>query len=354
MEVLIFNVGSSSLKWTVLAEDDSIIAQGNERASGMDPAALRDTIERVGAACARASADVRVVGHRIVHGASIFQSSVRVDDAVRRTLEQLAALDALHMRPALSLLDAARTCMPEVPHVAAFDTAFHRTLSADAAAYALPHEWSTLLPQGVELRRYGFHGLSVEWSLERARRLLGELPRRVLVAHLGSGCSVTAVLDGKSIDTTMGFTPLDGLMMGTRPGALDPGLLIFLERECGLEPARLAEGLERRAGLLGVSGTSADLREVMAAAQRGDSRAQLAYGCFIACGRRGLGAMSGSLGGVDAVIFTGGMGEHSRRVRADLRRFLREGDEGTVRVLVVHAREDLIVARDARQLMRSG
>ncbi len=350
MEVLIFNVGSSSLKWTVLREDDSILAQGNEPAGAAGPAALRDTVERIRTRARGA----RVVGHRIVHGGSIFQSSIRIDEDARRRLGKLAALDPLHMRPALSLLDAARAAMPDVPHVAAFDTAFHRTLSTAASGYALPEEWSALAPEGMELRRYGFHGLSVEWSVERARQVFGDLPRRLLVAHLGSGCSVTAVLDGASIDTTMGFTPLDGLMMGTRPGAIDPGLLIFLQRECGLAHDQLSEGLERRAGLLGVSGRSADLKTIMTAADRGDARAQLAYDRFIAYGRRGLGAMAGSLGGVDVLVFTGGIGEHSPRTRRDLSRFLGDRIRRSVRVLVVHAREDLIVARDARRLMRIG
>jgi len=372
MEALIFNVGSSSLKWTALRQDESVIAQGNEDSGGIEPASLRATVGRIAARVP----DAGLIGHRVVHGGALFQSAVRIDAAVRAQLEQLAALDPLHMRPALAVIDAAQAAIPHVPQVASFDTAFHRTICPAAAGYALPREWDRLFPGGAGARRYGFHGLSVQWSIERASVALGALPPRVLVAHLGSGCSVTAVREGCSIDTTMGFTPLDGLMMSTRSGAVDPGLLLRLQREGGLALAALEDGLENHSGLLGVSGISGDLRAVLTAADQGDARAQLAYDRFVVYGRRGLGAMAGSLGGIDALIFTGGIGEHSPRVRADLARFLGEDlidpqrnklqflsesssasrdafeiGAGSPRVLVVRAREDLIVARQARQLM---
>jgi acetate kinase len=303
------------------------------------------------------------VGHRIVHGGLAFEDSVVVDDAVRRELENLLTLDLLHMRPALCALDAAREAFPQALHVAAFDTAFHRTLSKAAAGYALPTEWT----QRWGLRRFGFHGLSVQWSVDWARRNLQPFPRRLVVAHLGSGCSVTAVLDGRSVDTSMGFTPLEGLMMGTRAGSVDPGLLIHLLTHLGVTVLELEDVLTNRSGLLGVSGVSADLREVLAAADAGNSNAWLAYDRFIFCARRAVGAAAGVLGGIDALVFTGGIGEHNARARHDICAAF-EGleldtgaaaDEGVissrrsrVSAVVVKAREDLVLLREVQRLSR--
>jgi acetate kinase len=280
-----------------------------------------------------------------------------INAEVRRALGELLTLDPLHMRPALAGIDAVSEAFPGVVQVGAFDTAFHATLPDAAAGYALPYEWS----ERWGLRRFGFHGLSAAHSLGRVRALLGRTPPRLIICHLGSGCSVTAVADGRSVDTTMGFTPLEGVMMATRAGSVDPGLLLYLQLQHGVSAAELFATLEERSGLLGVSGVSADLRRVLEAADGGAARARLAYERFVLSVRRAVGAMSGVLGGVDTLVFTGGIGENSARVRADVAaalgfaglrlgadsggtgdRLISSG-ESRIAALVVHAREDLVI-----------
>jgi acetate kinase len=354
--VLVLNTGSSTFKWALLTDDEQFVGTGSEDWEAEDALTRKAQIE----ARLRAIPPCRAVGHRIVHGGLAFEDSVVVDDDVRRELESLLTLDLLHMRPALCALDAARDAFPTALHVAAFDTAFHRTLSKAAAGYALPTDWT----QRWGLRRYGFHGLSVSWSVDWVRRNLRPFPRRLVVAHLGSGCSVTAVLDGRSIDTSMGFTPLEGLMMGTRAGSVDPGLLLYLQNHHGVTALELEDTLTNRSGLLGVSGVSADMREVMAAADAGNSNAWLAYDRFVFCARRAVGAAAGVMGGVDALVFTGGIGEHNARVRHDIAAAFEgleldaqaHADEGLisspssrVSAAVVKAREDLVLLREVRR-----
>jgi acetate kinase len=354
--VLILNTGSSTFKWALLSDDEQFVGTGSEEWEAEDALTRNAQIE----ARLRAIPPCKAVGHRIVHGGLAFEDSVVVDDAVRHELENLLTLDLLHMRPALCALDAARDAFPQALHVAAFDTAFHRTLSKAAAGYGLPSEWT----QRWGLRRFGFHGLSVSWSVDWVRRNIQPFPRRLVVAHLGSGCSVTAVLDGRSMDTSMGFTPLEGLMMGTRAGSVDPGLLLHLLTHLGVTALELEDVLTNRSGLLGVSGISADMREVLAAADKGNSNAWLAYDRFIFSARRAVGAAAGVLGGIDALVFTGGIGEHSGRVRHDISAAF-EGleldeaapaDEGVVSslrsrvsVAVVKAREDLVLLHEVQR-----
>ena len=354
--VLILNTGSSTFKWALLSDDERFLGTGSEEWEAEDALTRKAQIE----ARLRAIPPCRAVGHRIVHGGLAFEDSVVVNDAVRREFEKLLTLDLLHMRPALCALDAARDAFPQALHVAAFDTAFHRTLSKAAAGYALPTEWT----QRWGLRRFGFHGLSVSWSVDWVRQHLQPVPRRLVVAHLGSGCSVTAVLDGRSIDTSMGFTPLEGLMMGTRSGSVDPGLLLHLQTHLGVTALELEDVLTNRSGLLGVSGVSADMREVLKAADGGNSNAWLAYDRFVFCARRAVGAAAGVLGGIDALVFTGGIGEHNARVRHDVAAAFdgleldehAAADEGLisssrsrVRAVVVKAREDLVLLREVRR-----
>jgi acetate kinase len=354
--VLILNTGSSTFKWALLSDDEQFLGTGSEEWEAEDALTRKAQIE----ARLRGIPPCKAVGHRIVHGGLAFEDSVVVDDNVRRELESLLTLDLLHMRPALCALDAARDAFPQALHVAAFDTAFHRTLSKAAAGYALPTEWT----QRWGLRRFGFHGLSVSWSVDWMRRHVQPFPRRLVVAHLGSGCSVTAVLDGRSVDTSMGFTPLEGLMMGTRAGSVDPGLLLHLQTHLGVTALELEDVLTNRSGLLGVSGVSADMREVLKAAEDGNSNAWLAYDRFIFCARRAVGAAAGVLGGIDALVFTGGIGEHNPRVRKDIAAAFEEieideeagADEGVIssprsRVVaaVVKAREDLVLLREVRR-----
>lgn len=362
-QVLVLNYGSSTLKWSVLdANDESTLSEGCERSREPPAAVVRAVLDRAGAADA--------VGHRIVHGGERFRETARVNGQVRAGLESLVELDPLHMRRALAGVDEVRARFPALPQFVAFDTAFHATIPEPAAGYGLPFEWT----ERFSLRRFGFHGLSVAHATRRAREMTGRTPPRLVVCHLGSGCSVTAVQDGRSVDTTMGFTPLEGLMMSTRSGSVDPGLLLHLQARAGMSAAELQEALTERSGLLGVSGVSEDLREVLAAAEAGSARASLAYQRFILFAKRAIGSMMLVLGGLDALLFTGGIGENSPRVRRDLVSSLAfagahldaaandaalgDGDvarrDSAVRILVVHAREDLVILREVLRCAVTG
>jgi len=268
-------------------------------------------------------ADLDAVGHRIVHGGELFRDPIRIDDGVLAELERLTPLAPLHQAPALHALAAAREAAPDVPHVAVFDTAFHATLTEAASTYAVPRAWR----EEWGVRRFGFHGIAVEW-------VAGQIDaRRLVVCHLGGGCSVTAVLDGRSVDTTMGFTPLDGLPMATRSGALDPGLLLYALRERGLALDEVDEALERRSGLQALGGLDADL----------------GFAVFVYRVAQAVAAMAVALGGVDVVAFSGGIGENREDVRAAVLELL--GLLGEPRVEVVRAREDLVIARAVWRLL---
>lgn len=300
------------------------------------------------------------VGHRVVHGGLDLQSATVLDDAVVAAIEALTPLAPLHQPRALAGIRAVHAALPDVPAVACFDTAFHATLPAAAATYALPEDWRRRWP----LRRFGFHGLSHQYAARRATELLDGAPgHRMVTCHLGAGASLCAVLDGRSVDTTMGFTPLEGLVMNTRAGSVDPGLVLWLVTGAGLAPAEVAEGLERRSGLAGLSGTSGDLREIGAGS--------LAFDVYVHRLRREIAAMAAALGGLDALVFTGGVGEHQPSVRAaagaglgflgvevdgDRNGAVRaDGEIGAagapVRTLVVSAREDLEISRQVRVLL---
>lgn len=365
MRVLVLNAGSSSLKWTVLNDDRTVVASGNEpwKGAGRDRVAqIRDVLARV--------PRFDVAGHRIVHGGALFRESIVLDEQARTGLAGLASLDPEHMNVALAGIDAVTAASPSVGQVAAFDTAFHATLPEAAAGYGLPFEWT----ERWGLQRFGFHGLSVSYAVDRIRELAGALPARLIVAHLGSGCSVTAVAKGRSVDTTMGFSPLEGLMMATRSGSIDPGVMLHLQERCAVGLGELREALTARSGLRGVSGVSGDLREVLEAADQGSPRAVLAYERYVLSIRRALGSMAGVLGGVDAVAFTGGVGENSARVRRDAARAFElsgleldpERNEATgadreissqgarVRAFVVQSREDLTILSEVLRLQNTG
>jgi acetate kinase len=343
MRVLTINAGSTSLK-VVLVEDD------------VQPRAF-DSVE---AAAAQLAEPPMVVAHRLVHGGERTSAAI-IDDAVRAELDGLIELDPLHEPPALDAVDQARRAWPGATHVACFDTAFHATIPHHARTYALP------LPWREQLRGYGFHGLSHSWS---ARRLSDRAPdaRRAVIAHLGGGSSLCGIVDGRSQLTTMGFTPLDGLVMANRAGSIDPGAVLWLTRHSGVDVDDL---LTRRSGLLGLTGT-ADMQEVWARAERGDGAAQFALDVyehrFVAL----LGGCVAALGGLDALVFTGGIGEHADGLRARLCRALGwlglvieaepsavDGDReltaraSQVRVFVITAREDLVMAREAWRLVHS-
>lgn len=357
MYVLVANAGSSSLKLRLL-----------------DPAGqLLSTVDLDGSAGQREIADfaagqhrVDAVGHRIVHGGRDFAGPALIDDAVRGQIAALAELAPLHQPAGLAGIDAVRGALPGVPSVACFDTAFHHCLPAAAATYALPREWN----QRFGLRRYGFHGLSHAYAARHAAEVVGRADLRIVSCHLGAGASLTAIDSGRSVDTTMGFTPIEGLVMATRSGSVDPGLLVWLQRHAGLDAERLEHALDYESGLRGLAGDG-DLRAVLAAADGGDPAATLAVEVYTHRLRREIAAMTAALGGLDVLLFTGGVGEHSPRVRAaatDRLDYLgigldpaanaaagRDADIGSAgapaRTLVVTAREDLEIARQVRETL---
>ncbi len=305
--ILVVNAGSSSLKLRVLDGGDVIVASADLPA----PRGSTDSVAVVEAI--RSFGPVDAIGHRIVHGGTQFSSPVVIDAAVVARLRALTDLAPLHQPKSLAALDVVTEVLPDVPAVACFDTAFHATLPAAASTYALPPEWR----KRWDLRRYGFHGLSHAYASRRATELMGRSPDglRLVTCHLGAGASLAAVLDGRSVDTTMGFTPLEGLVMATRSGSVDPGLVLWLEEHAGTPPAELAATLEHRSGLLGLAGT-ADMRLIVDRAAAGEPEARLALDVYVHRLRAGIASMAAALGGLDAIVFTGGVGEHAPIVRA--------------------------------------
>ena len=256
---------------------------------------------------------IDAVGHRIVHGGSEFVGPVLIDERVVQRLQALVDLAPLHQPKSLRALELVRRLLPEVPEVGCFDTAFHARIPAAAATYALPPEWR----KRWDLRRFGFHGLSHAYVSRRAAELMGRPVEelRIVTCHLGAGASLAAVDGGVSVDTTMGFTPLEGLVMATRSGSVDPGLILWLEEHVGMPPSELAATLEYRSGLLGLTG-SADMQAILAAERAGDADAALAIGVYLHRLRAGIAAMAAAMDGLDALVFTGGVGENAPEIRA--------------------------------------
>ena len=305
--ILVVNAGSSSLKLRVLDPGDAIVASADLPAprGSADAPAVAEAVAGFGG--------VDAVGHRIVHGGTTFLGPVLLDERVTARIAALTSLAPLHQPKALAALAAVTTALPGVPAVACFDTAFHASLPAAASTYALPAQWR----RRWDLRRYGFHGLSHAYATRRAGELLGVpvTDLRLVTCHLGAGASLAAVRDGHSVDTTMGFTPLEGLVMATRSGSVDPGLVLWLAEQVGMPPAELAATLEHRSGLLGLAGT-ADMREILAGAEAGREESVLALGVYLHRLRASIASMTASLGGLDAIVFTGGVGERSAAIRA--------------------------------------
>jgi acetate kinase len=372
-QILVVNAGSSSLKLRVLDDADEVTGSADlpPPRDGDDGAAIKAAIEPFG--------EVRAVGHRIVHGGDEFNGPVLIEGGVRQRIGALTDLAPLHQPKSLAALDAVTAVLPDIPAVACFDTAFHVTIPAAAATFALPAQWRERWP----LRRFGFHGLSHAYVSRRAATLLGVSSSgvsssgvsssgpglRLVSCHLGAGASLAAVRDGRSVDTTMGFTPLDGLVMATRSGSVDPGLVLWLQTHAGITADELGDALEKRSGLAGLAGTG-DLREVLARAAAGDAQAELAREVYLHRLAGSVAAMTAALGGLDAVAFTGGVGENSAEIRS--RAAARLGflgvhvdndrnDTGStdrdigspdapVRVLVISAREDIEIARQVREV----
>jgi acetate kinase len=365
--VLVVNAGSSSLKLRVLDPADRVTASADlSRWDGSpdDPGLRRflGGLTGIGAA-----------GHRVVHGGRRFTAATLIDDAVMAGIGDLTDLAPLHQPRALAGIEAVRSALPAVPAVACFDTAFHAGLPAATATYALPGAWT----RRFGLRRFGFHGLSHAYAAGRAAQMCADLDaerHRVVTCHLGAGSSLAAVVDGRCVDTTMGFTPLEGLVMATRSGDVDPGLIMWLLRHGGLTVAEVSDGLEFSAGLAGLAelpGGSGDLRDVRLAAARGDPRARLAVAVHAHRLRAAIAAMAAALGGLDTLVFTGGIGEHQAETRAEAAAGLGflgvavdedrnatarpdcdiSAPGAAVRTLVIAAREDIEIARQARAVL---
>jgi acetate kinase len=362
VRVLVVNAGSSSLKLAVLDEGDELIASEEVSADGgaIDADALRAVI--------RTCAPIDAVGHRVVHGGTDFVEPVVLTPDVVRRLTALTDLAPLHQPTSLRGIDLVTRVLPDVVAVACFDTAFHAGMPAAAKTYALPKEWRT--QWGV--RRFGFHGLSHAWASRRVAELVGSSldAIRVVTCHLGAGASVCAVDRGRSVDTSMGFTPLEGLVMATRSGSVDPGLVLWLEEHVGMPASELAAALEHRSGLLGLTG-SADMREVLAAEAEGDVDAALALEVYVHRLRGEIARMAAAMDGLDAIAFTGGIGERAPPIRARaveslsfLGMALDAGSNASaepdveigvpdalVRAFVIEAREDLEIARQVRDTL---
>jgi acetate kinase len=336
VRVLVVNAGSTSLKLHLVEREEATSVDG------------------FGVEC-------DAVGHRVVHGGARFVEPVLIDGEVKAAIRELSALAPLHNEPALEAVEAAQRALPDVPHVAVFDTAFHATLPDEAAFYAVPRRWT----EDWGVRRYGFHGLSVQWAAEQVPAA------RLIVCHLGGGCSVTAVLDGRSVETTMGFSPLEGVAMTTRSGSVDPGAILYLQRVHGLSPDELDHALEHESGLAGLSGRSGDVRELEQAEASGDELARLALSVYVHRIAAAVAASAAAIGGLDALVFTAGVGEHSATVRGrvcgrlgflgiELDQAANAAARGDTdiaasgspaRVHVVQAREELVIARAVQTLL---
>jgi len=402
MRVLVLNPGSSSLKSSVVdaAPVEAAPAETASRAGtapspdvptlaalapaplakvdvdwGVDATAESDPADDIRGLLRRYSdagvpaASLGAVGYRVVHGGEHFREPVLVTPAVIAEVEGLRSLAPLHNGIAVATMKAGLSTIPQLPHVAVFDTAFHATLPEDAYRYPVPDRWYR--EWGV--RRYGFHGMSVEWSVERAAQLLDRPASglRLVVAHLGSGCSVTAVDGGRSVATSMGLTPLEGLMMGTRSGSIDPGILFYLRRTGLLTDDELADQLDHESGLVGVSGRTSDVRELLRLEAAGDGLATLALQIFVRRAAECIAAAATSLPALDAIVFTGGIGENAAGLRARIvarlasigvaaiddasasRDSVISSPGNSPAILRIEAREDLVVARAAATVVET-
>jgi acetate kinase len=352
-----------------------------EGEAGVHRAAVQAMLENLWdgpAAVLKSRDEIEIVGHRIVHGGPALTEPARVTAEVKREIEDVASIAPLHNQAGLQGIELAEKLLPNAPQIAVFDTGFHRTLPPEAFIYPIPYDWY----EKSGIRRYGFHGINHEYCAHRAAQLLkGNLTElKIITCHLGNGCSLCAIDGGKSIDTTMGFTPLEGLMMGTRSGSIDPGIVIQILRGDLWEPRRnlrdlvriehVDEMLNKESGLLGISGLSSDMRDILEAMHKGNERAKLAFDIFVHRLVVEIGAMTASLGGLDALVFTAGIGENSTEVRAaacaklaflgvKMDKALNSGakpdvaisaPDSKVRVLVIRAQEDWSIARECARL----
>jgi len=394
MKVLVLNCGSSSIKYQFMNTDDQIVlAKGLVERIGMSSAVLThtrrdgDTVKIVGEILDHTIAiqyvlgvllsknhgviqdrsEIEAVGHRVVHGGETFSGSVYITDEVMKALQENVELAPLHNPPNIKGIQAVKNIMPDVPQCGVFDTAFHIKMPEKAYLYGIPYE----LYKRYKIRRYGFHGTSHLYVSRKAAEYLGKTPEelKIITVHLGNGCSMAAVDGGLSVDTTMGFTPLEGLLMGTRGGDMDSGILLYI---MGKEELSLSEAntlLNKHSGLIGISGESSDMREIEKAVQDGHKRAKYAFDVFCYRVKKYIGAYAAAMGGVDAIVFTGGIGENSNVIRAEVCKNLEfmgiELDEAKndkketeistpsskVKVLRIPTNEELVIALDTAKIV---
>jgi len=398
LKVLVLNAGSSSLKYRLIdvtdIENMKLMAKGicdrvgseaSQHVCSIDENELRisipmenhdeamqvvlDTLSSGPLKVLDSLDEIDAVGHRVVQGGKYFSHSVIIDDDVIKKIAELSELAPLHNKAALSGIHACQKHMPGVPMVAAFDTAFFQTLLPKAYMYPLPYD----LCKKYNIRKYGAHGISHRYIAERAAEFLGKPLQdlKMITCHLGNGCSVTAIDHGQAVDTSMGMTPLDGLMMGTRCGSIDPAIVTFLEEHEHLSPEEMDDLMNKKSGILGVTGISNDLRSIGDAADQGDARSQLAYEMYAYSVKRYIGQYIAVLGGVDVIVLAAGVGENSKRMR----RLIFEGletigiiidekrnnatqgereissDDSNVRVLIIPTDEEFMIARDTYELV---
>ena len=399
MNILVINAGSSSLKYQLLNPETSVLlAKGLCERIGIDGKFTykpqvegKETLDAVDVAMPTHSEaiqavlnalvdekngvigsmkEIDAVGHRVVHGGEAFAGSVLITDEVMKALEDCIPLAPLHNPANITGIKACQECMPGVPMVGVFDTAFHQTMPAKAYMYALPYEYY----ENDKVRRYGFHGTSHKYVAGRAAAMLGKKPEelKLISCHLGNGSSVTAIDGGKSVDTSMGFTPLAGLPMGTRAGDLDAGILQYLMNKYGMNIDEMLNVLNKKSGVQGVSGVSSDFRDLEAAAPQGNQRAQLALDVFDYSVKKFIGSYAAAMGGVDAIIFTAGVGENGPDTRANVVSGLEfmgvkidpeknntrgkevdvATDDSKVRILVIPTNEELMIAMDTAAITR--
>jgi acetate kinase len=363
VNILVVNAGSSSLKLRLLDDADQVVHSADlaADADGFDESQLAAQIE--------SWPRPDIVAHRVVHGGQEYRSAIHIDSEVRERLQALTELAPLHQPKSLAGIDAVTRSLPNAPAVACFDTAFHTTLPEAAATYAVPREWR----DRYAIRRYGFHGLSHAYCSRKAAEIVDRPvdQLRMVTCHLGAGASLAAVVAGRSVDTTMGFTPLEGLVMATRSGSVDPGLVLWLEEHEGVSPHEIAVALETHSGLTALAGTG-DMSTLVPRAEAGEPDAVLALDVYVHRLVAAVGAMAASAGGLDVLAFTGGAGERTPSVRSETCRRLawmgvlvddnlnREADSDSdlsgagsiVRIVVVTAREDLQMAREVRVLVQ--
>lgn len=395
MKILVINAGSSSLKYQLIDMDSKeVMAKGLCERIGIDGSLLNHTVngnklqiptemknhaQAIKAVIAALldkehgvisdMSEISAVGHRVVHGGEKFSQSVVITEAVKKALEECIDLAPLHNPPNLTGINACEEAMPGVPQVAVFDTAFHQTMPAESYLYAIPYKYY----EKHKIRRYGFHGTSHKYVAGRAAAMLGKNIEdlKIITCHLGNGSSITAVNGGKSMDTTMGFTPLAGLLMGTRCGDIDPAIVTFLMEKEGLSASEMDAVMNKQSGILGLSGVSSDFRDVEKAAAEGNKVAQIGLNMFDYQVKKTIGAYAAAMGGVDAIVFTAGVGENNKVLRANVAKGLAfmgvaiddeknavRGEEidisapnATVRTLVIPTNEELAIAMETQALV---